>query len=416
VNRIFGLLAVLLILLADFPVRIRQGFLVFGSFSLLDILLVAAPFLFLLIVLWTNGKVFIGDNILFGIVLLPLVLAIVSALWSRNLNQTFYYVVNTTLAVAAYLLTVNLLHGKSSSSVARLMALFVIVAVATAFLSFLRVPGFAPSTYSMEAGGTEELAFLASYYSRLSHPFWRLSNNLAGVLAFFPIIFIGFAVDTRRRSYLYLAIVALVCILMTLSRGVAIALFGGFGIYAVMARRAFGKTAFVLGAAVVAVTIAVFAAYQYNDYVGEYLSTRLNLVNIDARVTKFDAALEKIEEQPLAGYGAGVVPDDEPELIGGSHNTYLESMMHFGIPVGTLFNLSFVLLAFPFFRAQHELRPSLVPAALVASVLAQVLVFSNQASYEGALQRILFYMSLGLGIALVNSMRRERAQAPAAAI
>lgn len=403
--RVWRWLALLLILCAAFPLRVRYEFLVFDSFSILDVVLLLTPILLLFVVLDRGGAFTLGDRGVGAVLAIPIVLATLSLIWSQDRAQTFYYLINMALAYAAYLFVVNVLSGQPPDFIARLMAAFVVVTSVVALLSTLNIPGFAPSPYGLTPGSPEYMAFKASYHSRLSHPLWGLSNNLASVLAFFPLIFITYGLEARRRGYVALATFVLTCIFLTLSRGVGLAVLAGAAVFTVAAPRALPRTVFAIATAGVLFSAVLYSGFQYNEYVRRYLAARLTYVNIAARIDMFEIALEKIRDAPVLGYGAGVVPDREPALMGGSHNTYLESWMHFGLPLGTLFSLSLFALAMFIYRHRHDTPGTLLPTAVAATVLIQLLIFTNQASFEGTLLRVLFYLTIGLGIALLASAR-----------
>lgn len=402
-------LSLLLILCAAFPFRIRHEFLVFNSFSVLDIALLLTPILLLLVVLDRGGAFTLGDRWIGALLAVPIVLAVFSLLWSQDRAQTFYYLTNTVLAYSAYLFVVNVLLGQPPQFIARLMAGFVIVACLVAILSTLNVPGFAPYTYGLTPGTPEYTAFKASYHSRLSHPFWGRSNDLASVLAFFPLIFITYGFEARRSAYLPLATLTLLCIFLTMSRGVGLAVIAGAAIFVIAAPRTMLRTAVAVVTAGAAFSAVMYAGFQYNEFVRRYLATRLTYVNIADRLNKFEHAVEKIRAAPIWGYGAGVVPDREPALVGGSHNTYLESWMHFGIPLGTAFSVSLLALVLFFYSHHRHLGGSLLPTAVAAAVLVQLLIFTNQTYFEATLLRVLFYLVIGLGVALLASIAIQRA-------
>jgi hypothetical protein len=84
-------------------------------------------------------------------------------------------------------------------------------------------------------------------------------------------------------------------------------------------------------------------------------------------------------------------------------------MVCFGIPLGLLVGLGLVGISIAFFRAG---RP---PISLVVgyAVLVQLISYLFEASFEGVNLRILFYLSVGFGVALVRAAERERFSARA---
>lgn len=392
-------------LAASAPVRLRYGLLIFNSFTPLDLALLLSPFVVVGLALAANGRVHLGDRLVAVVLSLPLVLGLLSALWTRDPAATFYYCVQSALALAAYLLTVNLLRGQPPTLVVRLTTGFVFLAVLVPVLSFARVPGFEPTILALE-GTQDATVYSLSYYTRLSHPFWGLSNNLATILAFFPLLLWTAARERHSRIIGLVAVLAVVGVLATLSRGIAVALVAGTGLFALLAG-SYRRSVFVALAVLVAALVgAALAIEQLVGDVPGLLSDRFTAASVDVRAAKFEVAWEKLAAAPLLGYGAGVVADSHPELQGGTHNTYIESLLYYGVPLGMLFNLS--LLSLPLhlaIRRRRAAAPSAMPAALASSVAVLLLVFASQSSFEGALLRVVIYFSLALGVSLLDAAR-----------
>jgi hypothetical protein len=116
--------------------------------------------------------------------------------------------------------------------------------------------------------------------------------------------------------------------------------------------------------------------------------------------------LSKIGERPLIGFGAGTSPDRAPLLVaeGSVHNTYLQQIVYYGIPLGTGLCLALVALArFFVLRGRFTSISKVVAYALVV----QLIVFLWESSFEGTVLKVLFFMSIGLGAALVRAAEAE---------
>lgn len=405
------LLTGLLLACAAFPLRLRYGFGPFRSFSILDLFLLLTP-LWLLLVNWERPqRLVLGNRTVFAVLALPLVLAVVSLAWSQSPPQTLYYIAQTVLALAAYLLAVNLLQYLPPATALRCLTVFVVAAVATAALSFARVPGFAPDMSGMPAGSGEQLDFLASYYSRLSHPFWGLSNAFGGALAMFVPLLLGWYLATRQRWTALVAAGAFAAICLTLSRGVILALLVALLLCALCWRRHRATIALFTAAGATVVAFGLWLLAQWSPVVGEYLVGRLTAVTIAARLEQMAHALAAIKEAPLLGYGAGVVPRGEMLLAGGAHNTYLQAMLAFGLPLGLLLSICLLILAALLLlrRGPFAATDPLLTVAAGGALTVELLVFLTQAAFEGVLLRILVYLGMGIAVALLFRPQRQGA-------
>jgi O-antigen ligase len=398
------LLTGLLLICAAFPLRIRHSIWIFHSVSILDLFLLLTP-LWLLVVNWERPhQVALGARAIFTVLAMPLLLATASLAWSENPTQTIYYIIQTVLALSSYLLAVNLLQHMSQESIMRALALMILTAVATAAMALARVPGFAPDTTGMEIGSLEHLAFLASFYSRLSHPFWGLSNAFAGVLAFFVPVLIGWAIAARRPWYFATATLVFIAISLSLSRGVLLATLVGVLASLICWQR--GRAA-VVGSLATAIGFALMALWLliiYNPVVGEYILDRLTSFTLEERLEKLNRAIAAIQDAPLLGYGAGVVPHGETLLTGGVHNSFVQAALEFGLPLGMLFTAFFLVLAVLLLgrRGPFAQTDPVMTVAVGGGLVAELVVFLTQASFEGAVLRILLYLGFGFGAALLR--------------
>jgi O-antigen ligase len=391
---------------AAFPLRIRHGFWVFHSISILDLFLLLTP-LWLLVVNWERPhRIAVGERTVFLVLGLPLLLATLSLVWSENTGQTLYYMVQTLLALAVYLLVVNLLQHLTPVVIMRCLALLLLSAVAVAGLAMAGIPAFAPDTYGLVKGSAPYLDFIVVFYTRLSHPFWGLSNAFAGVMVFFVPIFLGWGVVSNQRRYLAVAGILLVAICLTLSRGAMLAILGSLPVLLLFwpqgRRAAIGSTLFFLGFAIL---VLWWVALQ-NPLIGEHLLYRLSASTIEIRLQQYSRAVELIKDAPLLGYGAGVTQQHQDFLAGGVHNTYLQAILGLGIPLGLAFSCAFFLLAGMLLLRKGPFRATerTMTVAAGCGLLAELLVFLVEAQFEGVLLRILFYLGMGFVVALLQGL------------
>lgn len=149
--------------------------------------------------------------------------------------------------------------------------------------------------------------------------------------------------------------------------------------------------------------------HQVNPYTRQFFDNRLSLANIAIRWDYVTAAFGKMVNRPLVGYGGGVAPDRDPNLALGVHNTYLQQMIYFGPLLGLLVSACLVAIAAFFFaRPGH----SGVGRAVGFALLAQLLIFSVESSFEGTVLRLLFYLSVALAAALTRSTEAAEPSGP----
>jgi len=323
------------------PFRIRHAFLFFNSISIHDIALVVFGFFLLLLVLYQNGTLYIGNKAIFLLLCVPLSIGILSLAWSRDVLKTTYYLVMVVEAVLSYLIIVNLLHSMKPSSIMKFMSSMFVSIIVVSVLSYLRVPGFAPFI-PFEYGSQAYNQYIASYYSRLSSPFLGLSNNLASVVSFFFFLSWAWYIISRRRGYLILSILTFLAIIMTMSRGVFLAIILTIPFFILWQKIKVTKLIPLL-ISVVLLTAALVAVINVsNESFRVHALPRLDIYRTIViagveRLQRAAYAIEQIIESPLYGYGARLTldaVDPEEVFIGNVHNTYLEQMLWFGVPLG----------------------------------------------------------------------------------
>lgn len=407
-------LALALVVAAAFPVRIRYALLGFGSFTVFDLVLFAGSFLLLLRLLLC-GKLRVGDRPTFFLLTIPALICVLSLAWSQNRGATLYRTVFATEAVLAYLVAINLFARLPAQRIVRYLGILVVLLILGGVLSLFGVPGFEAPTTGLEPGSDDYFNFVASYYSRFSHPFLGLSNNFATCLAFFVFLFAAYGAARRQRLPLALAVLAAAGVAATLSRGAGAAVVVSAVVFVIAVRR---QVRISVPAIVVGLTMMFglcYAFFAFSETAQQHLVDRMNQSTVEHRNRKMSIALDKIAQAPVLGYGGGVTPDNEPEMKNGVHNTYLQQVLDFGVPLGLAVSLS--LLALPLrFLLWPSRRPAvrLMATGVGVSLLGQMIIYLSQSSFEGTLLRVFFYFSVALAVQLLRALEQE-ATAPAAA-
>jgi O-antigen ligase len=384
------------------PVEIADGVPIVNSLSILDVLLaVGALTLFLDLAFRPVDP---GYRELFLILCVPLVAALASVVWSQDRPATVRTVIVTAEGLVAYLLAVRELDGLSPHRVVEFVKRYAYLVIIPGLLLLLHVPGFEPQITGVKESSGEYI----SYFTRLSHPVLGRSNNLATVLAFFAPILLYWGHTHRNRRITVAGFVAVLATFATLSRGTLVAFALAAVIYVAVTPRRRGESGRgVAGKVAVAVALGVLAVgllYTLNPATHELFRDRLTLANVRGRSELLSIGLEKLGERPVLGFGAGVAPDGDPMLGEGVHNTYLQQVLSYGLLLGVLVGLALLATA-GFFLARRRVTP--LAGVLGYTVLVQLVIFVFEASFEGSVLRVLFYLSIGMAVALLRAVERE---------
>jgi len=89
------------------------------------------------------------------------------------------------------------------------------------------------------------------------------------------------------------------------------------------------------------------------------------------------------------------------------HNTYLELVVSYGVPLGIAVSLCLLLLSYAISRWRRAEGIETLAAGAVAAIVAVLGVFLTQASYESGPLRVILGLSVGMTIALLHSAARE---------
>jgi O-antigen ligase len=301
------------------------------------------------------------------------------------------------------------LEGLSPDRVVALLERFVVLLIVPAVLLLLHVPGFQPEEPNLSPSSGSYL----SYYTRLSHPILGRSNNLATVLVVFVPVLLWWGHTRRRRSATLVGVLGLVAVVATQSRGVVLAAVVALGIYALVRPRGRGRGRPVIGKVLLSTAVLAVAAvafYELNPLTQELGASRLSLENVSLREALYGEAFKRLESRPWTGFGPGVVPAGDPALSVDVHNTYVQQLLSFGVPLGVV--LAATLLALPVW---FLVRARGVPAAGVVglALTIELLSFAFEASFEGSVLRVIFYLSVGLLAGLVRRLEIDSGTAPA---
>jgi hypothetical protein len=144
--------------------------------------------------------------------------------------------------------------------------------------------------------------------------------------------------------------------------------------------------------------LCVLALVIFNPSTRDFIGGRVSLVNVDLRLGFAQDAFARLADRPFLGFGGGVSPD--PNLALGVHNTYLQQMLYFGVPLGVFVGACLVLLAVVLLSTA---RTDPLFAAVGCGVVVQLIVFFVESSFEGTVLRVLFYLIFGLLISVARA-------------
>jgi len=409
-------LLLLFIAIVSMPFRIDVPAKIFSSVSILDVSLWILGWLLLLKSL--RDGLYLGNNKLVLALALPVVVAVVSFVWTADKISTFKYVCYTLTCVLAFYVTVNLFKSARPRWIEAAMALIVVLSLAVALLYWSRIPWiwdlFRFSNVTLDEWDSYERA---AQFARLNHPYIGRSNDYATVLALFSMFFFGLALLTKKYRYLIIFVLSVLGMALTLSRGVLLS-FGAVFVASMFVR----KPSRILVATVTALTLVTIPLYYFVYFVEE---SGVNIIydrahgsqNVFARFERNKNAWELIEESPMLGYGAGrylTVPFEN--LNSAIHNTYLEQVVSFGVLLGL--PVIAALFYIPLLLWNWSTRNDYVKIAArfgAAGVVIYLLVCVAQTSNEAVMPRIVFHIYLGMLVAYLRSLETDLRSRPAIA-
>lgn len=391
----------IVLLAAALPVRVVASFPIIQTVSVLDVLLILVAVTLVLDLSFRPLDT--GDRRLFLLLCLPLVLSVLSLVWSQDRPATLRASLVYAEGVVAYLFVVRELDGLSPARVITYIKRYAYLLIIPGVLLLLHVPGFHPQVDDVSRTSGEYISF----FSRLSHPILGRSNNLATVLAFFAPLLLYWGHTRRDRRATLAAIVTFLAIFLTLSRGVLLAFVVAGLFYLLVAGRSSaprGGMGSKVAATVALGAVAIAFFYSVNPATHEFFGTRFGVANVSERSTLISMSLPKIENRPFLGYGAGVAPENDPLLAEGVHNTFVQQVLYFGLPLGLV--MSAILLGIAgVFLARRRVQP--IAGVIAYAVMVELVIFAVESSFEGTVLRLLFYLSIGLAVGLLRAVESE---------
>ena len=405
-NTYYKYFAIIFIFTLAFPFRAWINISFINSIAINDLILILLLFLIPIIKI---NKIIIIERYVFFTILFSTILSILSLIWTQSFPVTLRYIFSLLEVIVVYIITINLFFNVTSKQIFNFICYFVILLLLGSILSYTGLKIFQPQYPDL---GEDLLNFTTSYYSRLSHPFIGLSNNFATVLSFFFLPIFFWARIKKSIAIYILSFVLFFAIVLTLSRGILLAMIITF-VFSLIYIKAYSplfKSLMILVGLIAFCGIFYFLYPKsiYADAIDFTLTSRNNSTNVDLRFNKIDIAYVKILNKPILGYGGLVTPDNEEELEGGVHNTFIQNILSFGI-LGLFLSLFqfatfFVLL----YKAKyfHGIAKQM-QIAFAFSVLQQFLTFLTQSSFEGSLLKILFYFSCAIFIVFNYKLEME---------
>ena len=394
-------LLIALFVAAALPARVWIPLGPFRSFSYLDLVIVWCLFS-LLTRLMNNKRFVIGDPWILLYLSIPFGLSQLSFNWTESPTETFRAVSVYLEALIAYLTVTVYLDGRTQAEMFRIANIFILTTLTACVLMLLGVPGFAPQLI-----GNPTADDYIAYFVRLSHPFLGRSNNLAGILAIFIFPYATYAWSRKSPFLKAMTVLIALALLLTMSRGVLLAVALIAFMMMLTSSAAFarlliwtGMTGPIVAAATTWVLTAVPIAAQY---IGDRFTTK----NIDARSGIMDAAIYRIAERPLLGYGAGAIGLVDGRLREGAHNTYLEQILAFGMPLGILCSLSLIMIAVRLRKIANNTGDKAMTGAWLAPA-CQLLIVMTEAAFEGSILRIIYYMTIAWIVSLLRASPQTR--------
>jgi hypothetical protein len=402
------LAAILFVLVAAFPFRIYTEFAFFRSFSIFDLLLALTACILVFVVCGT-GRLYVGDGLTFVLLGIPAAVALASIAWSEDPVISTRYSVHSVEAVVAYVAITNLLRNRSDTFIFVLMASFVVALLFGSALFYLEVPGFETpvTTAELQVDSEEYAEWMTGFGTRLGHPFIGQSNAFATILVFFVPVFLAYSSFADSHIARAVTVLCVIGLFLTLSRGAMLAVILALAVYGFLKQQTDKRAQ--LSKWIPALTLAVFCALalltlvmSLPDFATVALESRLQNESIDARTRALELAGDEILKRPMLGSGAGTAESLNPELFGGVHNAYVELFVSYGIAFGLLVSTSIVLITYAAFRLRRYGKEP-VAAGFVAGVIAVLVVFMTQASYESGPLRVLLYLAFGMVVSLLKS-------------
>ena len=316
---------------------------------------------------------------------LMLGLGALSLAWSVDRGDTLVHVVVSIESLLAFACAMVFLRDVDERGWHRWLQFFTVLLVVPGLLLWLGVPGFQPPAEVDPRSGD-----YWSYFVRLSHPYIGRSNNLAALLMLMVVPLGRWAMRTRKAWDIAAALIAAVALILTFGRGAMVALVLALGLFMVVDRSLRRQILKALRWAIPVLVIAVVIG-ALNPLTRQLIAVRLSLANIEARLTLLAGFWSDLGRHWLLGSGAGTGVD--------VHNTYAQQLLSFGIPGGLAVIVALGWTGVWWFRGSAETRP-VVSRVFGIGVVALLLSFAVESSFEGNLLRPLIWLVWGLLVTL----------------
>lgn len=386
----------LVLLAAAAPYRYYGSFPLVASISVLDVALLLAA----LSMLARQAMVGPGggaDRRLVGLVAVLPVLSLASLVWTVDPSATTRETLSYAEGLLAFSYAVQQTHGVPADTIVSWLRRFTYLLLVPPILLLLHVPGFGPQEPGLKHSAGDYL----SYFSRLSHPFIGRSNNLAAVLLMVVVVLVYWAVTRHDARTYAAAVVAVIAIGLTASRGAYLALLSVGIVHLVVRGRRRGpanrRLTTTVGGTAVLVAGAGWLFYLLNPDTRLYIAGRLSLSNVLLRESRLSDGFARLAEHPLLGYGAGTLPGNNAGIAGGVHNTFLQQLLAYGVVFGVIAVLSlFELTRYFLGGGASGLR-----RAIGLTLVAALVDFEVESSFEGAVLRVVVYLMLGMLVGLL---------------
>lgn len=385
----------LMVLLAAHPVRIPLGS---ETVSVFDLALVPLGLLFMVRRL-SKRQMEWGPRIVLVALITQFTITLLSMTWTVSPSETLVTTVVAAEALAVYLLVMDFSTGCSPTHIAGLLGLYALLLVASSVATFVGVPGFDPPSTAEDPWG---------WTVRLSHSLIGKSNNLATLLVLiFPVVWHAGKVFDRMwlRATSWITLAATV---LTLSRGAMLAVGIMASIWFLVtptlrrpwSRRRTRRTSNALATGLVVLIGGVLVLFGLTaaEGRGASLNNRFSLGD-NGRFALYSEALGRISERFL-GFGPGASEVDV-------HNTYLQSLVDFGVFFGLLFVASFAILLAPWFMKVYGSASEATRKTVGVAFAGALFIYMVESSYEGTLLRQLMWFVLALAVAWHTTTSRH---------
>jgi O-antigen ligase len=408
-NLIKRILIVFFVIVIAIPYRLWFSLGPFKTISVLEITIwILTGWLFLSLL---SRPLKIGPLFLFYALCVPILVAMISLIWSENLISTVKMIFCSVTAVLGYLLIINLFNNVSSQFILNCIGLFVIIAVLMAILYWFRVPIILEiSGISPEGVSSSGSSLFAAKFARLNNPFLGKSNDFAPILSLYLFFFIGIGMTTSKISHISLAFLSGMGLLLTLSRG-AIIVSSVIILFLLMKRLSIKTIAFALISLFLLSLIFYFFITKVEKEGINILERRLNdPTYIKNRLERFYYSFDIISRSPLVGYGGGNYMGKDVEAIDAAfHNTYLQQLSAYGILFGSIVIFSLLILPWIFFRLKSEVREVKTVARLTGlAILSFLIICTNQTANEALIPSLMFRLFLGFSVAYLSALNKEQ--------